>query len=73
MDQVLQLRASSRSLGPARARADLLAQQSAHAGAVAQSELSTRMGHKESRNRGHIKWRGRELLSDEPLSANWWD
>ena len=48
MDQVLQLRASSRSLGPARARADLLAQQSAHAGAVAQSELSTRMGHKES-------------------------
>ena len=46
LDRLLQLPASSRSLGPARPRADLLAEQSAFAGAITTTELSMRVGHK---------------------------
>ena len=52
LDRLLQSRASARSLGPARARADVLAEQSAHAGAVAKIEISVRVGDKESAQPG---------------------
>ena len=71
LDQLLQSRASSRSLGPARARADVLAEQSAHAGAVAKIEISVRVGDKESAQPGHIKWQGRERFVGRPLLGNW--
>jgi hypothetical protein len=52
LDWLLQPRASARSLGPARACADVLAEQSAHAGAVAKSEISVRVEDKESAQPG---------------------
>src|SRR6266567_178123 len=48
LDRLLQSRASARSLGPARACADVLAEQSDAATAVAKSEISVRVGDKES-------------------------
>jgi predicted nuclease of predicted toxin-antitoxin system len=72
LDQLLQSPASSRSFGPARPCADLLAEQSAISTAVAKRELSVHVAEQRAcataaTSNGKVA----SVLSDEPLSAKW--
>ena len=68
LDPVLQSSASSRSIGPARSCKDLLAEQSADAGAIVAGGISLWWQSRRVRNRGHIKCTAASALSAEPLS-----
>ncbi len=70
LDPVLQSSASSRSIGPARSCKDLLAEQSAYAGAIVAGGISLWWQSRRVRNRGHIKWNGRERFIGRAFVGN---